>query len=69
MGEVSIIVLDLAKNVFQAHGAGSDGSVVFRRKLSRTASEVPGRTATLRGGDGGLRQFASLGAGDQRSRP
>ncbi len=35
MGEVSIIGLDLAKTVFQAHGAGSDGSVVFRRKLSR----------------------------------
>lgn len=35
MGEVSIMGLDLAKNVFQAHGAGSDGSVVFRRKLSR----------------------------------
>ena len=33
MGEVSIIGLDLAKNVFQAHGAGADGSVVFRRKL------------------------------------
>ena len=25
MGEVSIIGLDLAKNVFQAHGAGADG--------------------------------------------
>jgi transposase len=25
----------LAKNVFQAHGAASDGAVVFRRKLSR----------------------------------
>jgi hypothetical protein len=35
MGEVSIIGLDLAKNVFQAHGAADDGSVVFRRKLSR----------------------------------
>ena len=35
MGDVSIIGLDLAKNVFQAHGAGADGSVVFRRKLSR----------------------------------
>lgn len=35
MGEVSIIGLDLAKNVFQAHGASADGSVVFRRKLSR----------------------------------
>ncbi len=35
MGEVSIIGRDLAKNKFQAHGAGADGSVVFRRKLSR----------------------------------
>lgn len=35
MGEVSTIGLNLAKNMFQAHGAGADGSVVFRRKLSR----------------------------------
>ena len=34
MNEVSIIGLDLAKKVFQAHGARTDGSVVFRRKLS-----------------------------------
>jgi transposase len=33
MEKVSII--GLAKNVFQAHGAEADGSVVFRRKLSR----------------------------------
>jgi transposase len=30
-----MICLHLAKNVFQAHGAGADGSVVFRRKLSQ----------------------------------
>lgn len=35
MGEVNIIGLDLAKVVFQAHGSAADGSVVFRRKLSR----------------------------------
>ena len=43
MGEVSIIGLDLAKNVsvafgassIQAHGAAHGGAVVFRRKLSR----------------------------------
>jgi transposase len=35
MTEVSILGLDLAKNVFQAHGAAADGSVVFRRKLRR----------------------------------
>ena len=34
MNAISTIGLDLAKNVFQAHGAGADGSVVFRRKLS-----------------------------------
>ena len=35
MKEVSIIGVDLAKNVFQVHGAAADGSVLFRKKLSR----------------------------------
>jgi transposase len=35
MTEVATIGLDLAKNVFQAHGAGADGTVVFRKKLRR----------------------------------
>jgi transposase len=35
MGEVSIIGLDLAKRVFQVHGADSLGERVFSRKLSR----------------------------------
>jgi transposase len=35
MEKVSIIGLDLAKRSFQAHGAHGDGSVAFRRKLSR----------------------------------
>ena len=35
MGEVSIIGLDLAKRAFQTHGACADGSVAFRRKLTR----------------------------------
>jgi transposase len=35
MLEVSTIGLDLAKNVFQAHGADSLGAVVFRKKLRR----------------------------------
>jgi transposase len=30
-----MIGLDLAKNTFHAHGAGPDGSVVFRKKLAR----------------------------------
>ena len=40
MNEVSIIGIDLAKRVFQLHGAAADGSVVFRKKLSR-AQLVP----------------------------
>jgi len=35
MGEISIIGLDLAKQVFQVHGARVDGSVVLRKKLTR----------------------------------
>ena len=35
MKEVSIIGVDLAKTVFQVHGAGTDGTVLFRKKLSR----------------------------------
>ena len=35
MKKASIIGLDLAKRSFQAHGALADGSVAFRRKLTR----------------------------------
>ena len=35
MTEVTTIGLDLAKNVFQAHGADGAGTIVFRRKLRR----------------------------------
>jgi len=33
--EVSTIGLDLAKHVFQAHGASASGAVLFRKKLRR----------------------------------
>jgi transposase len=35
MGEATTIGLDIAKSVFQAHGADAAGGVVFRKKLSR----------------------------------
>lgn len=35
MGEVSTIGLDLAKHVFQVHGASASGAVVVRKKLRR----------------------------------
>jgi len=33
MAKTNIIGIDLAKNVFQLHGAADDGSTVFRKKL------------------------------------
>lgn len=35
MDQVDVIGIDLAKNVFQLHGASKNGDVVFRKKLSR----------------------------------
>ena len=35
MGEVSVIVLDLAKHVFQVQGADASGQVVIRKQLRR----------------------------------
>ncbi len=35
MDDVTLIGVDLAKRVFHLHGAARDGSVVFRKKLSR----------------------------------
>jgi transposase len=36
MGDVTTVGLDIAKSVFQAHGADASGAVVFRKKLSRS---------------------------------
>ena len=36
MEQVTIIGIDLAKRSFQFHGARADGSVAFRRRLTRT---------------------------------
>ena len=35
MNQISIIGIDLAKNLFQLHGAHEDGSVAFRKQLPR----------------------------------
>ena len=35
MVEITTVGLDLAKNVFQAHGADASGRAVFRKKLRR----------------------------------
>ncbi len=63
MGQAHTIGLDIAKRVFQAHGADASGRVVFRKRLVRAkvlaffAAQPP-----LHGGAGGLRRGASLGA-------
>ena len=36
MQNVAIIGVDLAKRTFQLHGARADGSVAFRKKLTRS---------------------------------
>jgi transposase len=35
MNEVSIVGVDLAKRVFQLHGSRADGTVAFRKKVTR----------------------------------
>jgi transposase len=41
MAKISMIGLDLAKNVFQIHGIDAAGNVVLRRQLRRAgASDV-----------------------------
>lgn len=51
MNNVVTIGVDLSKHVFQVHGAAADGSVVFRKKLSRSqfakfmATQAPCRVA------------------------
>lgn len=65
MEKATIIGIDLAKRVFQVHGAAQDGRPVFRKKVSR--AQFLGFLAGRRG-DGSLRDGTWLGAGDQRSR-
>jgi transposase len=36
MSDITIVGLDLAKNVFQVHGADGAGQAVLRKKLRRT---------------------------------
>jgi len=34
--EAAVIGVDLAKSIFHIHGASADGSVIYRKKLSRS---------------------------------
>ena len=47
MSEVTIIGIDLAKRSFQVHGVRSDGSVGYRKKLTRLCAS-PYRPAVIK---------------------
>ena len=54
MGEVSIMSVDLAKNVFQVHGVAADGSVQFLKKAVASSVRMGHDGAgAVPGGDGG----------------
>ncbi len=62
MSEIITVGLDLAKNVFQVHGADGTGRAVLRRKLRRAqVLEFFGQLCVLRRRDGSLWRRAFLG--------
>jgi len=69
MNEVKIIGLNLAKNVYQAHGAEADGSVILRRKLLRAQLlKFLGYQHHCVGAMKACASALSLGSRDRRSR-
>jgi transposase len=55
MNEISMIGLDLAKNVFQVHGVDVLGKVVLQKQLRRGAVEkFFAKGFALHGGNGGV---------------
>lgn len=64
MSEVRTIGLDLAKNIFQVHGADASGAVVFRKQLRRgqVLKFFGSLPATVPGCDGSLWKLPLLGA-------
>lgn len=68
MEEITTIGLDLAKNIFQAHGSDSGWASSFAQEITtRTIAAVLRQIACLDGGDGGVFQQSSLVPGDWRS--
>jgi hypothetical protein len=48
MSEMTVIGLDLAKHVFQVHGADPDGRPVLRKRLRRCAGIAASSASLLR---------------------
>lgn len=69
MHEVSIIGGDLAKRIFQLHGAAADGKVLFRKRLSRTQFvRFIDCAAPVFDRDGSVRDGTPLGQGVAKAR-
>ena len=69
MEKITTVGLDLAKQLMRVHAVDAAGRVVMRKVLRRDAAvALVGRTAAVRGGDGGMRRCASLGAGADAAR-
>jgi transposase len=63
MEQATTIGLDIAKHVFQVHGADGAGHVLFSQAPhSREASRFPRRANPMRRRDGSLCRRALLGA-------
>ena len=63
MLEITTVGLDLAKNVFQAHGADASGRVVLAPEAAtRSGAGVLQPAAALPGRDGSLRRCSFLGS-------
>lgn len=70
MSEIITVGLDLAKNVFQVHGAEAAGRAVLRQKLRRDQVLAILRTASgLRCRDGSLWRCPFLGPRDRQAGP
>ena len=65
----AMVGIDLAKRSFHVYGADGRGKPLFSKKLTSAAEPFYGQPATLHGGDGGVRQRASLGADLSHLRP
>jgi len=70
MSEIFMVGLDLAKNVFQVHGADGGGRAVLRKNLRRAqVLEFFQPAASLRCRDGSLRRRSFPGTRDRQAGP
>ena len=63
MKQITTIGLDLAKQIFQVHGADAEGAPVFNRRLRRAeVLRILRKAASVSRRYRSLREFALLGA-------